>query len=134
MKDRLENGAIFPVSEITEEERLQDIEAATKRGNHKSAEKHELYLADAFTKEVQKGWILILPDKDVKNIPGLELAPMGVADQLGVSATGEFVSKLRVTHDLSFPGKISKKSINSRVKKRPPRAMYVWAYSTQSYP
>jgi hypothetical protein len=45
------------------------------------------------------------------------MAPMGVADQLGVSATGEFIEKLRVTHDLSFPGSESKESINSRVIK-----------------
>ena len=117
MKDRLENGSFFPISEVTEEVRLQDIEATKKRGNHKSAEKHESYLAEAFTKEVKKGWILLLPDKEVENIPDLELAPMGVADQLGVSANGEFVNKLRVTHDLSFPGKISGESINSRVQK-----------------
>ena len=55
-------------------------------------------------------------ENEIKNIPDLELAPMGVADQLGVSATGEFVSKLRVTHDLSFPQAVSGESINSRVK------------------
>ena len=43
---------------------------------------------------------------------------MGVADQLGISATGEFVSKLRLTHDLSFPQIVSGESVNSRVKKQ----------------
>jgi hypothetical protein len=42
---------------------------------------------------------------------------MGVADQLGISATGEFVSKLRVTHDLSFSQAVSGESLNSRVQK-----------------
>ena len=65
-----------------------------KRGNHKSAKIHEDHLASAFQKEIEKGWIFILPDEEATNIPGLELAPMGVAEQLGVSATGDFVSKL----------------------------------------
>ena len=116
MKKRLEEGACFPIKEIDEETRLQDLNAMKIRGNHKSAIKNEDYLSSAFEKEVKKGWILLLPDKDIDTIPDLELAPMGVADQLGVSATGEFVKKLRVTHDLSFPQAISGESINSRVK------------------
>ena len=42
---------------------------------------------------------------------------MGVAEQLGVTASGDFEPKLRVTHDLSFPGAYSNESINSRVLK-----------------
>ena len=49
-------------------------------------------------------------------IPDLEFAPMGVAEQLGVSETGEFVEKLRITHNLSFPAPISMESVNSRVR------------------
>ena len=115
LKKKLRHGACFPVKEVEDNIRLQDMEAMKIRGNHKSATKHEKYLADAFIKEVEKGWILLLPDEEAKNIPGLELAPMGVADQIGISATGEFVSKLRVTHDLSFPQEISGTSLNSRV-------------------
>ena len=115
MKRKLVEGATFPVKTVDDITRLQDMEAMEIRGNHKSTLKHEKYLADAFSKEIEKGWILLLPDKEAKNIPGLELAPMGVADQLGISATGEFVSKLRVTHDLSFPQEISGESLNSRV-------------------
>ena len=117
MKKKLLEGATFPVIKLDDETRLQDIEAMKIRGNHKSAQIHEKYLADAFKKEVEKGWILILPDEEASNIPGLEIAPMGVADQLGISATGQFVSKLRVTHDLSFPQAVSGESLNSRVEK-----------------
>jgi len=42
-------------------------------------------------------------------------APMGVTEQLGVSETGEFVEKLWITHDLSFPPPISGESVDSRV-------------------
>ena len=36
-------------------------------------------------------------------IPGLILNPMGVASHMGISVSGEFTPKLRVTHDISFP-------------------------------
>ncbi len=41
---------------------------------------------------------------------------MGVATHLGVTEDGTFEPKDRVTHNLSFPGKFSGKSVNSRVK------------------
>ena len=40
---------------------------------------------------------------------------MGVVEQMGVTKEGSFVLKHQVTHDLSFPGKASAQSINSRV-------------------
>ena len=115
LKQKLSEGACFPVTEIDDKTRLLDLEAMISRGNHRSAKIHESYLAEAFTKEIEKGWNLILPEDEAMTIPGLEIAPMGVADQLGISATGDFVSKLRVTHDLSFPQEASKASLNSRV-------------------
>ena len=48
----------------------------------------------------------------------LVLNPMGVAAHLGITESGKFVTKNRVTHDLSFPGKFSGKSVNSRVKSK----------------
>lgn len=93
MKKRLEEGACFPIEEVDKETRKEDLKAMKDHGNHKSAIQHEEFLATAFEKEVKKGWILLLPDKDLESIPNLELAPMGVADQLGISATGYFVSK-----------------------------------------
>ena len=48
MKKKLLEGATFPVIKLDDETRLQDIEAMKIRGNHKSAQIHEKYLADAF--------------------------------------------------------------------------------------
>jgi hypothetical protein len=115
--DRLQHGATFPITPLPEVLRQEDLDGARARGNHKSATEHATFLAEAFSKETKKGWILLLPDDKASIIPGLEIAPLGVADQLGVSATGEFVSKLRITHDLSFPGVVSGESVNSRVDK-----------------
>ena len=117
LEDRLRNGAEFPLETISDELRTMDLDAALIRGNHKSADKNLPFLAAALQSEVEKGWALIINAEDAKQYPNLELAPLGVADHLGISATGEFVSKLRVTHDLSFPGAFSQQSVNSRVDK-----------------
>ena len=66
---------------------------------------------------IAKGWLLPLPAARATEIPGLELAPLGVAVHLGISASGDFVEKERVTHDLSFPGDYSRTSVNERVRK-----------------
>ena len=114
---RLSKGVKFPLQEIDEEVRIQDFDAALSRGNHKSAAKYEKFLEDALVKEVKKGWIMLIPVIEAYKVPGIELAPMGVVDQLGISPWGEFISKKRITHDLSFEGEFSGKSINSRVIK-----------------
>jgi hypothetical protein len=75
LKRKLTKGAIFPTEEIDETVRLQDLIAMKERGNHKSAKKHEDHLAQAFIKEVEKGWNLILPEEEACNIP--HLVPTG---------------------------------------------------------
>jgi hypothetical protein len=64
------------------------------------------------SKEIKKGWEMILPFNKAQEIPGLFLSPLGVAEQIGINAEGEFVKKWRVTHDLSFPGAHSNHSVN----------------------
>ena len=117
LKDRLLNGVEFPIWQLPEDTRTKDIEAALIRGNHKSANIHHEFLADALSKEINKGWNLLILKEDAKQIPGLELSPLGVTEQIGISSSGNFVEKCRVTHDLSFPGESSGESINSRVDK-----------------
>ena len=115
LKKRLDNGVDFPLLPIDETTRHQDLIHAHRRGNHKSAKIEEDHLAKAMEKEVSKGWNIILPDSKYDIIPNLILNPMGVASHCGISAFGEFIDKLRITHNLSFPGKVSEQSVNSRV-------------------
>ena len=117
LRTKLDHGSLFPLAPIPEDTRSVDLESALVRGNHKSAIKNNLFLAKAIQKETKKGWLLCLPEDKYKDIPGLTISPMGIAEQVGVTASGEFAAKLRVTHDLSFPGAHSLESINSRVIK-----------------
>ena len=110
----LQQGSNWTLEPIDEIVRQKDLEGALLRGNHKSAKKNEEFLARALTKEIEKGWELILPIEKAMKIPKLILSPLGVAEHLGIKSDGTFAPKSRVTHDLSFPGTISQTSINSR--------------------
>ena len=117
LKEKLSYGCEYPVKDLDEEVRLLDLKENLNRGNHKSAKRNEEHLGKAMMKEIKKGWGLILPEDSVLKIPNLELAPMGVAEHLGINSLGEYITKQRVTHDFSFPGIKSKESINSRMDK-----------------
>ena len=115
LRELLDKGAQFPLESISESERLNDLMGRIAKGNHKSASENADFLADALKKEIQRGWILPLPVEAAMEIPNMEMAPLGVATHLGINADGEFIPKMRVTHDLSFPGEYTESSINSRV-------------------
>ena len=115
MKQLLQQGSKWNMIEVKEEERRKDMKAALHRGNHKSANKHQGFLVQALSKEIVKGWELLLPATAVDSLPHLVLSPMGVAEHLGVQEDGSFAPKMRVTHDLSFPGAVSAHSVNSRL-------------------
>jgi len=111
----LTRGVEFPVSKLEEKTRKEDLAAAFRRGNHASASQKNNILESAISKEIIKGWNIILPVDTYDHLPGAVLNPMGVATHTGISSNGTFVEKDRVTHDLSFPGGVSGESVNSRV-------------------
>jgi hypothetical protein len=115
LKTKLIKGSSWPMMKQDEFSRKKDLEGAIKRGNHKSAGVNQKFLSDALSKEIKKGWEMILPLNKANEIPNLFLSPLGVAKQIGINAAGEFVKKWRVTHDLSFPGIHSNQSVNSMV-------------------
>ena len=116
LKYYLQHGFEFKVHPIPEQERKEDLAAIIKRGNHQSAKAKRYLLSDALKKEINKAWALILPIDAWKVLPDLEVAPMGVASRLGIAATGEYIEKDRITHDLSWRGHSSHESINSRTE------------------
>ena len=52
-----------------------------KRGPHKSADDYAEFLQEEFLEFVQKGFWMLLPWEDVKDLPGLRLSPIGVVPQ-----------------------------------------------------
>ena len=118
LKSQLTSGVDFNLKDLDDDIRREDVRQAFARGNHKSASKNEEFLEKALEKEILKGWNLILPGDCFEEIPELVLNPMGVATHIGINEDGKFLPKNRVTHDLSFPGKISGESVNSRVQSK----------------
>ena len=74
--------------EAIEDSRLLDLHQ-----DHKSALKNEDFLAEATEKETKKGWLICIPEDKFDKVPNLVISPMGVVDQLGVTATGYFAMK-----------------------------------------
>ena len=111
LRDKLTKGCEYPVDDLIIEVIIVDLKENLERGKHKSPKRNEHFLGKSMKKEVENGWGILLPEDDAASIPGLEIAPMGVAEHLGINAFGEYIPKMRVTHDLSFPGIKSKESL-----------------------
>jgi hypothetical protein len=115
IKRMLSNGSEFPIEDHNDEEsQKEDFDLALSYGNHKSAEINHKILLDHTLKELNKGWIIPLLPTDARLLPNATISPMGVVSQSTINDRGEIIPSNRVTHDLSFPGKSSKLSINSR--------------------
>ena len=66
--------------------------------------------------EVSRGWQLLLPKEAALELPGCELAPLGVVSQWTIGADGTRQPKLRLTHDQSFNAtRGEQRSVNDRV-------------------
>jgi hypothetical protein len=57
----LEQGSDWPVSPISNRERLAKNQDLIARGNHKSALKYTDKLEKTLEKEIAKGWVVPLP-------------------------------------------------------------------------
>lgn len=114
LKCMLDNGSKFPLTAMDEETASKDLREALQYGNHQSARMNEDVLFQHLSKELSKGWIIPLLPEHAFLIKNASLAPLGVVSQSTINDKGEIIASNRVTHDLSFPGKISNSSVNSR--------------------
>ena len=112
----LSNGTEYSLSPVDPAQAKEDANHAIAYGNHKSASNQASQkLSNLMAPDVQFGWLLPLLPEHVPDIPNAVVAPMGVALQDTLAADGSIVPKERPTHDLSFPGRTSGTSINSRI-------------------
>jgi hypothetical protein len=107
---------MWPLREISEEDRILDLEAALAFGNHKGALKQPGLLKELCMKDVKHAYALPLPLKMIRQIPGLHLAPVNIAAQNTIDEQGRIIPKDRLTHDQSFTySDGSRTSVNNRV-------------------
>jgi hypothetical protein len=102
--ENLTNGAIYPLNEITDEHRSEDMNFFLSCGNHKSALNNRDKVKDLLTDDVIRGFSLILPIKAAQHIKGISISPLGCQEQDTINDRGEVVKKNRLTHDQSFTG------------------------------
>jgi hypothetical protein len=116
MKVFLEEGSNWPLAELSERERRDNIEDALTFGNHKGAAQKPELLKKLVGKDVKYGYSLPIPLSSVRSIPGLCMAPMNTMAQNTIDEFGRISPKDRLTHDQSWKWS-SGTSVNSRVQK-----------------
>jgi hypothetical protein len=116
LKRILDEGASFPLQDISEPIRQIDLKFHLDRGNHKSLSKYSEFITPVITEDIERGFALPLPLDVPHRLKGASIAPLGCHKQLTIDDKGAAIPKYRLTHDQSFPGP-SGLSVNTRVKK-----------------
>jgi hypothetical protein len=116
-KNLLSNGSVWPLAEISKEERFKDVEEALTFGNHKGTTKQPDLLKLLVNDDIIHGFALPLPLDKIAQIQGILLAPLNIQAQNTIDDTGRIVPKDRLTHNQSYKWSYSGTSVNSQVDK-----------------
>lgn len=76
-------GVHYPLKEISEEERKEDLEHIIRRGNHKSAiiiHKNASTLISNYEKKVENGWMLPILSRCLPKLKGAAVIPSATMD------------------------------------------------------
>ena len=106
----------FLSRDLSEEERVTELDAQLERGNHKSATENEDEINSLLTGDVVHGFVLPFLAGSIKSLKGVHLQPGGMVRQMSLKADGSRKMKNRFTHDLSFSITLDDASVNSRVQ------------------
>ncbi len=93
MEHLLIKGSRWPLEEISEEDRVADLQEALQFGNHKGATSKPGLLKELITADVQHGYRLVIPLDKIKHIPGAYLALMNIMHQFTLDASRDIVDK-----------------------------------------
>jgi hypothetical protein len=93
MKDFLNYGSRWLLEEISEEERVNNLNKAPAFGNIKGASAKPELLLKLIGKEVKCGYSIPISLNRVKLIPGLEMAPMNIMAQNTIDEFGQVIRK-----------------------------------------
>ena len=112
----LEKGMDYHFTEeLSEEQRLAELDAMIERGNHKSAMEDSEEVAKLLEKDVLHGFSLPVEPSAVRGLSNAMVQPAGVVRQFALQGDGSRSLKRRLTQDLSFPVTFPDASVNNRV-------------------
>ncbi len=113
----LNEGSNWPLDDISEDDRIKDMNEALIFGNHKGASAEPELLSSLVRNDVIYGFALPLPLEKMHTIPGILFAPLNIQEQNTIDNTGRIVPSTRLTHDQSYKWAASGTSVNSRTDK-----------------
>ena len=119
MRDIIENGLSYPLVDLPEEQRKEDLEFMIQRGNHKYAKTPEVNartLKKNCTKEVEQGRMLPVSLKCLRKVKGAAVILVGVHTQEIIGEHGETKVKRKTTHDTSFPPPSNQSTIDRLIR------------------
>ena len=115
MKELLLYRSRWPLSPLSNENRLLNIEDALNFGNHKGTNQQPELLTKLIQDDVNRGFALSLPLNKLKKIPDVLFRPLNIQLQKTINKCGKIIpNKDRMTHDLSWCWQ-SGTSVNNRV-------------------
>ena len=101
--------------EISEDQRIEEVVAMTKRGNHKSVQEDSEAVAELLAKDVRQGFSLPVSPDLIPKLANAMVQPAGVVKQFSLQSDGSRSLKRRLTQDLSFPLTFPSASVNKRI-------------------
>ncbi len=102
MEFLLTKGSKWPLTELSERDRIEDLNKALQFGNHKGALQKPELLKKLISDNIMFGYRLVVPRGKIARLPNACLAPMNIMNQFTLDASNKIVDKERLTHDQSF--------------------------------
>jgi hypothetical protein len=128
LKNILSQGMSYRFSEeLSDDERVAELNAILQRGNHKSTCNNEAEAKALLAKDVTHGFSMPVLPGVVTKIKGAMAQPLGLAVQTTLDEAGKRVLKYRLTQDLSFSITSDTAAINQRIDMDAyPEMIYGW--------
>jgi hypothetical protein len=129
--DVLASGMEFHFShQLSEDQRLAELDEMVSRGNHKSAEENGTEVERLLSKDVHHGFSLPVDPSIVRKLKGAMVQPAGLALQFALLEDGSRVPKRRLTQDSTFALTFAEASVNERIDMDAyPEMIYGWCLS-----
>lgn len=90
------------VTDLNENQRLQEVQASLQYRNHKSVTNNQRLLEEYITKDIKFGFALPINKTAVTDILKYLVQPGGLAKQFTLSPDGTRVPQEQLTHNLTF--------------------------------
>jgi hypothetical protein len=116
LRRNITHGVNYPIRELDEKTRHNEVQKQLSKGNHKSAliPEGRKHVDKLMHEDIKLGYGIPITTDCAAKLKHAEVYPVGLQHQTTIDARGASIPKKRVTHDLSN-NRTEGKSINQRV-------------------